>query len=225
MALSDNCLMYRKLDETTWTSAADASGNSKTGTVSNGTWWTGKINNWLAFNGSTTWVATSNVLTWTTDFSIAAWIKTSTVNGRIVNQREANWQFFIFCVGWTWYLWYLDYNAWFKNNHVSNTLLTDWQRHHVWVTRVWTAITFYHNWAADWGWTGTQCVSLQNYYLNVWYDIQDWGWVRFNGTMDEIAVWNRALSASERSTLYNWWSWLQYPFSSTSNTTNFFQMF
>ena len=43
----------------------------------------------------------------------------------------------------------------------------------------------------------------------------------FNGAIDEVGLWSRALSAAEVTSLYNAGVGLAYPF--TGNTTNFFQ--
>jgi chitodextrinase len=70
---------HYKLDETMGTTAADSAG-SNTGTLVNGpTWTAGKMNNGLLFNGTTNYVNMGDVLDFerTNPFSIAAWVKTT----------------------------------------------------------------------------------------------------------------------------------------------------
>lgn len=218
MALSDNCVLYWKLDETSWTSAADASWNSNTGTTSNITWATGKINNGGTFNGSSTKIDTAwSVFTWTTNFTIALWIKTSTAWRRLVQKRQsnANW-FFIYTLWDDWKQAYLDYNGGFINNHSSTNTVNDWNWHLVGVSRNWNTITFWKDWVSNWWWTWASTVSLNSHIIDAWRDYVD-SWNKpFNWQMDEIWIRTRELSWTERTTLYNSWAWLQYPFWSTA---------
>lgn len=46
----------------------------------------------------------------------------------------------------------------------------------------------------------------------------------FDGLIDEVGIWNRVLSGTEVSELYNSGNGFAYPFSATTNTTNFFHL-
>jgi len=75
-------------DENTGTTIADQSGKANNGTVTNTTWvTTGKFNNALQFNGSNAWatVPDSNTLDLTTGMTVEAWVRPSTSGG-------TNWQ-------------------------------------------------------------------------------------------------------------------------------------
>jgi predicted alpha-1,6-mannanase (GH76 family) len=71
---------YWPLDATTGTTAADASGNGNTGTVNGATWSAnGRINGCLVFNGVNNTVQINNPVL--NDFSIAFWVKTTQTAG------------------------------------------------------------------------------------------------------------------------------------------------
>ena len=71
---------YWPLDASSGTVAADASGDGDTGTVVNAVWNTyGKINGCLSFNGINSFVQIGNLVS--NDFSIAFWIKTTQTAG------------------------------------------------------------------------------------------------------------------------------------------------
>lgn len=80
-------------DETTGTTAADASGNGRTGTVRNGTWSaSGYYGGALSFNGTSTWVSVADhaSLDLTTGMTLEAWVKPSALSGwRTVIMKEA----------------------------------------------------------------------------------------------------------------------------------------
>ncbi len=66
-------------DEGTGTGTADRSGNGNNGTIANATWVAGKYGNALSFNGSNSWVtvADSNSLDLTTGMTVEAWVNPS----------------------------------------------------------------------------------------------------------------------------------------------------
>ena len=81
-ANSSNQLVAQwKLDESSGTSAADATGNSHTGTVTGTTGWTsGIINNGFSFNG-TTKIQASGLMGSPTSFTLAAWVNLTSAGG------------------------------------------------------------------------------------------------------------------------------------------------
>jgi hypothetical protein len=86
---SNNPVGWWKMDEGTGLTTADSSGNGNTGTLTNGpTWATGKLGNGLSFDGVNDYVNMGNVLNMTTnDFTVGAWIKTTMVaEGHIVSK-------------------------------------------------------------------------------------------------------------------------------------------
>lgn len=79
------------LDESSGSTADDSSSNNNDGTVANGTFTTGSLNNGLSFNGSTSSVtaADSTSLSLTGNFTVEAWTKFgSTWNSTASRQRQ-----------------------------------------------------------------------------------------------------------------------------------------
>lgn len=226
MAITDNCVLYRKLDETSGTSAADSSWTWNTGTTANITRATGKINNGGTFDGTSTVISTWSVLSWTGNFTIAMRIKTTSNTKALANKRNSNtnWIFF-WLIASDWKQQYLDYNgSTFTTNVLSTNSINDWNFNLVWISRNWTTIKFWKNWSQDWGWTSSSTLSFNTNTFRVGNDVVDTNrW--FNWQIDEVWVRTKELTTDERTTLYNGWTWVQYPFVSAVNTTDFFQVF
>src|SRR3989344_4461946 len=73
-----------KFDEISGTTAADSSGNNNTGTLTNGpTWATGKINNALSFDGTDDYINLGNMNVSGSGITIAAWVKADTFSSSI----------------------------------------------------------------------------------------------------------------------------------------------
>jgi Concanavalin A-like lectin/glucanases superfamily len=89
-ATTSGLVGWWKFDESGGTTAADASGNGNNGTLVNGPVWTaGKVNSALAFNGSNSYVSVPYAasLNATSAITLSAWVKTtSTVRGDIVSR-------------------------------------------------------------------------------------------------------------------------------------------
>jgi len=81
-------------NETTGTTATDATGNGRTGTVRTGTWSAaGYYGGALSFNGTSTWVSIADhaSLDLTTGMTLEAWVKPSALSGwRTVIMKEAS---------------------------------------------------------------------------------------------------------------------------------------
>lgn len=238
MALADNLVFRAKMDE--------SSGNttdsvwSKVWTAINwATFATGKIWNWWSFDGTTDYFRFADHTDfdfWTTwDISYSFWCyQNSLINYKyICNQRFNNWstwaQIWIFSQPWsaTW-----DSMAFFIYNGSAGQQIwstngshSAWVREHWVFTREssWTIMRVYKNWtlnnSATWL---TARLWDNNWYFSIWENIgQPWWW---NWKIDELWIrkW-RAITSTEVSELYNWWSWISYPFpSSNSNFLSFF---
>ena len=85
---------YWKFDEGTGTQALDSSGNSNTGTLTNGpTWTSGKVGNAIQFDGSNDYVncGTGSKLNFGAgDFTLSSYIKTSHVQGQFIAGRRGD---------------------------------------------------------------------------------------------------------------------------------------
>jgi len=70
--------VHYKFDETSGTSAADASGNNRTATVTSGTWAAGKSGNALSLNGTSSYASLpAGLVSSLNDFTISTWVKVS----------------------------------------------------------------------------------------------------------------------------------------------------
>lgn len=210
MALTDNLLHYRKLDETTWaTSILNSVTATWEWTLANLTWWAGKINNWASFNGTSSWVDLWSPtdlagFQYNTAFTFSAWIKTTTSTyGLIIAKDNWNVQYRLMIDATTHWL-----NRWvWKNETITNmgSAINDWKRHHiVWVCTG-SALLAY----VDWTYVGTGDYWTQTVATNTYLWRRTW-WLYYTGSIDEFGVWNRALTAAEVTTLYNWWQWMTY---------------
>ena len=225
--LEQNLLSYWKLDESSG-NAADSVG-SKTLTNNSVTYAAGKINNGAVFNG------TSSSLTNTSSFftdvsgSISLWLKTSvagtpnqflfsqgiaTVNSRVVLSTSvvANGDlYFDSTVSGVGQLTF----------YTSSLSLADGNWHHIVMTvdssgnkiykdgsQVTTGITYQVGTSATQKWFNIFTADRLNI-GNTTYNNFTGGY--FNGSLDEIGVWSRALSAQEVAQLYNSGNGLAFP--------------
>jgi hypothetical protein len=219
--LLSGLLGYWKLDESSG-NAADASGNGNTGTSSNISYVSGKINNCYTFNGSSSKVAFGNVIKPTAGLSIAGWLKTtaSTVNMVMLDCHT-------YGTGWEGYTFYFNGSnqlAIILGNNTGSVL--DYETNPS-ITAVTIADGSWHFCAATWDganvylyldsytssaspWANTIVYDAANS-LNMGYDNSNTQWS--NGSLDEIGIWNRALTTGEVAALYNGGTGKQHPFS------------
>lgn len=214
MALTDNLVAYWKADESSWNYADSIWSNTGTPTGTSYVAW--KINNGISFSWGTSFVTLANYLwtLWDNAYTLSMWVKPTTLdttNGDVLlwpwdrNQQHI--------ISSTWKLTLTTYD-WTVSNVIGNTTLTNGNWYHVVFQRTsGTAGKVYLNGSDDTSvtaamrnpaWTLAQAFRL--------WSRQDATSANFNWLEDEIGIWSRALSWSEISQLYNWWSWLQYPF-------------
>lgn len=227
MALTDNIVAYYKLDETSGTTAYDAlenyNGTNNGATVNQA----GKIGKAYDFDGVTDYVSSAAPISFGA-FSISAWVKADNLNnfrtvygGRynssgnpLVQLRFYNSKIGIEMRSNT----NSGTGTGYLNTYGSTTLSTG-----TWYYVILTyddsgAVKIYLD-----GDTSTPEVST-TYSGGTWSNINEWhigdgpGLLGsdenfFDGTIDEVGVWNRALSSTEVAELYNSGTGLQYPFS------------
>lgn len=202
-----------KFNEASGTNANDASGNANTGIVSGAVWSAGYRNNGLLFDGINDYVDAgkkSNLQFGKGDFTAAAWIKTNTVsshrlifwNGDVGNDKPQ------------WWVKLEENNISFAVDGVSNPAVnyvkTDngpikvgvW--HHVAVTRKGAVIKLYIDGVER---KSVICsnvpdVTSTSNGLTIGKDKN--GTTRYwNGMIDEVLIYDRALSAGEILDIYN----------------------
>lgn len=230
MALTDWVTAYRKLDESSGNAVDSVWTNTgvNTWTVS---YATGKINNACSIDNTRRYFncwSTGELNT--TQMSISARINTS----------KTTQQYILTCSGNNtadrWYLWTWitsnKFNVYFQWKssawwHVSNTSVCDWNRHHIVATCSTTQILLYVDWALDKTIASTNNITTGTQEVHIWdrHRTSSPFYPPFSWLIDEIGVWNRAITWAEVTELYNWWSWLSYPFSAPTADSNFFIFF
>jgi hypothetical protein len=186
--------------------ANDQSGNGNNGTTGSGVTLTSdrffSNNAAYDFNGSGNISLTSLPTTGAQDFTISGWVKTNntTVRKGIACWGQDNpWQstyFFVTNTG------YLNFGFAYNGGPQSSTFIADNQWHHVAVTCISGLIQLY----LDGQPTATALqmnpnISGTNKALGA--NIDNSGSNNFNGALDDIGIWNRALTQWEITNLYN----------------------
>jgi len=222
MALTDNLISYYKLDESSG-NAADSVG-SNTGTNTNVTYAAGKINNGAVFNGTN-----AKLITGVTGFptiqgnkTVSLWFNSSSIT---TTQQDSIFGLFD--------------NASSPSNSYQIVMDNATGGSKIKVTK-WggavvadsgftpTVSTWYHLVVT---YDGTNTIIYINGDLKVTSNtavqsgtsascvmgIYPGGTVEwYNGIIDEVGIWSRALSSTEVTALYNSGNGLQYPFTTTS---------
>lgn len=221
---------YYKLDESSG-NASDSIGSRTLTNTNTVTYSTGKIN-----NGANFVTASSQYFTFTpvglsnSTFSISGWFYSGTNQGGSIYQEgiSGNNNPYIAIQrgganGTDWVLVARDASA----VGLSDQWTADVTRN-TWHHFVWTMTTTQSNLYLDGNTTPIRTTNFtaNSFTANVGRignakrvnEESFWG-----GSLDEIGVWNRALSSTEITSLYNSGSGLQYPFTTSVNTGSFFQ--
>jgi fibronectin type 3 domain-containing protein len=189
-------------DEGSGTTTADQSGKGNNGTLSNTTWvTTGKFNNALSFNGTTAWVTVndSNTLDLTTGMTVEGWVKPS-VGGAswqtaIVKEQPGNLVYGIYAntnLGRP----EAEVYAGGQTRAVNGTsALPTGTWSHLAATYDGTTLRLYVNGAQVSQLTTSGSILTSTSPLRIGGN-SVWG-ERFTGLIDEVRVYNRALSAGE----------------------------
>ncbi|MEK7169610.1 MAG: LamG-like jellyroll fold domain-containing protein [Patescibacteria group bacterium] len=205
---------YWHFDEATSTPAYDASGYGNTGTLTNSpTWQTAascKVGGCLNFNGTTNYVniADSSSLEITGNITIGLWVNPGATQkayadllskhsngGYVIEQNFNNTNQFAF--GWDT----TGAGGWDGSNTWTTLTSNIWQ--YFVVVKNGSAITHYVNGVQTATGFGISANISTN---NLPVKIGDWssgGGRQFNGFIDEVRIYNRALSATEISDIYN----------------------
>lgn len=189
------------LDETSGTVAADGSGNSNTGTVLNGAWAAGRLNNGvtLAGNGSVTTPA-SGGLNSTTAITVSGWVRTAQTSGSSVLRHDGHFTALqpqggnaqvAYWIGGTLRTYAFPWNGpWVTNTWVHYTASYD--------QAAGLAIYFNGNLThTSTTYLGALSTTANPFMLGA----SEGGGERFNGHLDEVRVYGRALSANDVRTL------------------------
>lgn len=214
MSLATNLVSYYKLDESSG-NASDSVG-SNTLTNANVTYATEKINNGAVFNGSNAQLtsASNATLSFTNNFAIAFWFKATNLSQSNVYLLNQNNQYAI--------LWeYVNDTIEFFAGGFTGTdprtgsgiSIGDTNLHYIVYTYDGTTWEGYKDGANVFSTARTFSLASS---ANVFTLGSSNGANYLNGALDEVALWNRKLSSTEITTLYNGGAGNQYPFSSSA---------
>jgi hypothetical protein len=198
---------YWKFDEGSGNTTSDLTTNANDGTIAGASWTTGKFGNTLDFNGSSDYVDHGNDSSMNAGsaISIAAWIKPDTAGdrnyGRIISKygSSSGWDLFLGDGGGNKLILKINgTNLWSE----AGSLVGAW--HHVVVVyESGVGATFYVDGVSagtDSNYTDPVNSNSSNVQIGKW-PISSSRY--FDGLIDEVIIYHRALSESEITNLYN----------------------
>lgn len=171
-----------------------------------------KVKNWLYFDGVDDYFSTNLYSLWfSVTWSIALWINSDDNLASVISVRTwisaLNDEFLFYLSNWRIRL-YNHKSSWNANNIQSIKSINDWNRHFVVVEMKWAwicgAMDVYIDWVKDsytcWtSWTPTDISDVIRWVF-IWKrnTTEEFKWY-----LDEVRIYNRALSDSEIQELYN----------------------
>lgn len=222
-ALTDDLLAYYKLDESSG-SAADASGAGNTLTnnnsvtyaaakINNGAVGTNTTNGYLGIASALGYTAAAN-RTWN------FWVKPNSLNGYLLDNITAagDADRLIIYGGST------VVHIFINGNTVSSSALTGGTFSMITVKKTGTTYELFLNTVSQ----GSTSPGGATYSGGVGFNLLNslyTGGTMTNDTIDEVGIWNRALTSGELTSLYNGGAGLAYPFSTPSAAVPIFFQF
>lgn len=209
MALIDNLIEYWKMENTSgelW-----AYNLTATWTPASVSWKILNARQYTAWSNKDKYLHTSAIPAWTASF----WINLTNTSGAWARcwSKTQSWVSDVFVLR--------AYAAWLSVQIFdSANLNTSWATisastwYHYVVTWDWSNVITYRNWSAETTTSSTKTVQANTRWYFFWWTDVNSEWI--NWTMDEIWFWSRALSSTEVTDLYNWWTWLTYPFTTST---------
>lgn len=216
--ITSGLLAWWKMDDGSGSSAADSSGNGNTGTLINSpTWTTGKINGGLQLTSASSQyvdiVGSSGVADNLDNFTVCCWFNMSggpveqMLVSKITNDTAAGWmilggsggQMLVFCVSGGGN--YVGYDS-------TASTYADSNWHHIAFTfSGHNTIKLYMDGVADLATPDTGGTWSSNNFSNantirIGNDASSDG-VYYNGIIDDVRIYNRALSSVEISNIFN----------------------
>jgi len=206
---------YWSLDEGTGTTATDGSGNSNTGTLTNNPTWTqGKKNGALRFDGVNDYVDCGNnaTLNPTSATTIEAWVKPNSVTAGSYKAILSNWGASV-PNGYLFYGQYSLNGTWFHFEMKIGDVGKQFNVASVFTANTWVHLVLvydgsylrtYKNGVAigtPTAATGTINAFTSNLKIGAYSQSPISGY--FNGSVDEVKIYSRALSAEEIRYQYN----------------------
>lgn len=192
--------------------AYDRSGNGNTGTLTSGPVLAiGKIGQGLLFNGLNSGsgnyvtIPTSSSLDITGDITLATWVKTNAIGvlqGLIQQTDNTTWDYQLDIQSSGALDFYSDQGT--PTDTVSTVIISaDGQWHHVAVVRRGTTVTFYMDGVAGYSATVSGTFSTGRPVILGADNTGGTARLTVDGLLDDVRIYNRALSADEIERLYN----------------------
>lgn len=216
-------LSYWKLDESSG-NATDSIG-SLSAVNTSVTYSAGKINNGAVYNGSAFHTISDNAaIKPASDISISLWVNiTSTSSYQMLLAKGENAgdtrSYEIRCFGTTTQIEVQMRTGGGSYIQFRSTIAIGtgtWT--HIVITRTGATNKIYINGTSDTlAANTTQTTSIDYSTDALWFGQRNGG-LRFNGKLDEIGIWNVALTSTEVTTLYNGGTGIQYPFGASQNS-------
>jgi len=223
-ATATGAVAYWKFDESSGTSATDATGRGHTGTLSGGTiptWASGKINNGLNVHGTvagttSSYLSVPTSADWTfgsSDFSIGYWVNATNSSGyytTIDTGYASNTGILVEydVVNAIWRI-YMGTTV----VYIRPFTMTAGAWYYMVVRRTGTNLDIVIN-SSTLG-VVTNSTSITNSGNSIFLGKYSGG-EAIEGFLDEFGIWSRALSDSEVASLYNSGTGLQYPYGATN---------
>ncbi|MDP4009584.1 MAG: DUF2341 domain-containing protein [Candidatus Shapirobacteria bacterium] len=216
-ALTDGLIGYWKMDENVGTTTVDSSGNNNTATLGTGnsapTWSPGKYGVGLSFNGTTNYIKVSydaSLKKPVSAITMGAWVKLNSTGGwqSVVQYPQQDGSHVSTYFDWAIYVGSGGGLHTRIDGESSGTYGTiswgEWTH----VAIAWdgssTLVKYYINGALVGTYDGTKTSIVYDNNNPVYFGQNAGGGEKLSGSLDEVRIYNRALSPSEVSQLYNW---------------------
>src|SRR3989338_2464400 len=227
MSLIDNIVYYYKFDESSGNASDSVSSNTLTNTNTVG-YGTGIINNGAdggATNTSKYFTSSTMAVNLSTGAcTINFWMKpTASKNTQMVFLMDGNLEFRV-GTRTSDLMWFTRYNGVSAQYREISVNYDDGSWRMVTATFDGSTVKAYINGTqsgTDLSVTGSGSPGAGSIKVGGYPAFGD---EYFTRLIDEVGIWERALSATEITELYNSGAGIQYPFTATTNTTNFFAM-
>ena len=199
-----------KLDETSGTNADDTTGRVQDGTVSGAAWASGISGNALNFDGvdDGVLIGTAAAVTGSGDLSLAAWVKVDSGSplGTVIQQREAGatghqGEYMLNVNANGTVNFFIYGTSTYQFDLTTAATINDGEWHHLTALRSGTTGKIYIDGVEAANGSGT-IQALQSRAVSIGYDHRDSN-KRFDGLIDDVRIYERALSAVEIDGLHD----------------------
>ncbi|MCW1921047.1 putative Ig domain-containing protein [Luteolibacter arcticus] len=207
-SLYANLRAWWKLDESSGTNADDTTGRLQDGTVSGAAWSSGTFGNALSFDGvdDGVFVGTSAAVLGSGNFSLAAWVKVTPGSpvGTVIQQRDPGasghlGEYMVNVNANGTVNFFVYNNDVYQFNLTTTAAVNDGQWHHVVALRDGTSGKIFIDGVESASGSGT-IQALLSRSVSIGYDHRDSN-KRFTGMIDDVRIYERALSPGELDTL------------------------